>query len=150
MRDRFTDKKKRKSFTIIEIMIVISVLLILAAIAIPGLLRTRLAANETIAIRNLRSISDATIMFRSANSVYPADLSVLASSQPAYLDQAISIGTRSGYNFVLTGGTSTFTATARPQGYRTTGVRSFFIDEDGVMHWTDQDTTATALDQPIS
>jgi len=137
-------------FTLLEIVLVVSLLVLLTSFAIPGLLRSRLSANESIAVRNLRAVGDVAVMYRAAYSDYPADLDTLSAAQPPYLDQAMSSGVRSGYLFSLTGGSQTFSATAAPQDYTITGTRSFFIDETGVIRQTDQDTAATALDQPIS
>jgi len=143
-------KNRLSSFTLLEIVLVVSLLVLLASLAIPGLLRSRLNANENIALRNLRTVGDAAVMYRAAHTGYPADLNALSATQPPYLDQAMSSGVRAGYLFSLAGGSQTFSATATPQEYSITGARSFFIDETGVIRLTDQDTTATALDQPIS
>ena len=137
------------SFTLIEIVLVVSLLILLASFAIPGLLRSRLNTNENVALRNLRTVGNAAVMYRAAYSGYPADLNALSATQPPYLDQALSSGVRAGYLFSLAGGSETFSATATPQDYSITGIRSFFIDETGVIRLTDQDATATALDQPI-
>ncbi len=138
----------RKGFTLVEIMIVVAIIALLAAIAIPNLLRARLNANESAAISALRTVSAAAISFRTVNAAYPAALTNLGSATPAYIDTVLGCAPqpcgKQGYSFALTGGTNTFTATARPQTYQTTGVRSFFVDETGVIRWTDADAAATS------
>lgn len=134
----------RKGFTLVEIMIVVAIIALLAAIAIPNLLRARLNSNESAAISALKTIATGAISFRSVNAAYPTNLAALAGATPPYIDTALGAGARGGYDFVLTGTATTFTATARPQVFQTTGVRSFFVDESGVIRWTNADAAATA------
>lgn len=137
---------KKYGFTLVEIMIVVAIIALLAAIAAPNLLRARINANESAAISALRTIHSSAIGFRSVNVAYPPDLVSLSSSTPAYIDAALGKGERQGYNFSLSGTAVSFSATARPTIYQVTGVRSFFIDESGVLHWTDNDAPATVND----
>lgn len=136
-------------FTLVEIMIVVAIIALLAAIAIPNLLRARLNANESAAIGAMQTISTAAQSFRSTNTTYPANLSALSGASPPYIDSVLGGGAKQGYNFALTGSTNTFTATARPQTFGTTGNRSFFVDESGVIRFTTADAAATASDNPI-
>lgn len=136
----------RKGFTLVEIMIVVAIIVLLAAIAIPNLLRARVNANEAAAVAALHTISSAAQSYRGANPNYPAGLSSMAAplATPPYIDTVLgcvagtsgAICAKQGYSFSVTGAANSFTATARPSVAGTTGVRGFFVDESGVIHWT--------------
>ena len=128
--------RQKLGFTLVEIMIVVAIIVLLAAIAIPSLLRTRLNANEAAALSALRTVSSSAQSYRSANPAYPTNLNSLSSATPAYIDSVLGSGSKQGYTFALTGVTNTFTATARPQTFQTTGVRTFGVDESGVVKYT--------------
>lgn len=140
--------RKRAGFTLVEIMIVVAIIALLAAIAIPNLLRARLNANESAAIAAMQTLSTAAQSYRSANPTYPAALTNLSGATPPYIDSVLGAGAKQGYNFVLTGVTNAFTATAGPQSVGTTGSRYFFVDESGVVR-SNASATATSASSPI-
>ncbi|MDD5595781.1 MAG: prepilin-type N-terminal cleavage/methylation domain-containing protein [Candidatus Omnitrophica bacterium] len=142
--------RRKRGFTLVEIMIVVAIIALLAAIAIPNLLRARLNANEAAAISALKTVASSAISFRSVNAAYPANLAALSAAVPPYIDAVLGAGAKSGYNFALVGAANTFTSTATPQTYQTTGVRSFFVDESGVVRGQDDaGAAATVADPPI-
>ena len=126
----------RPGFTLVEIMIVIAVIALLAAVSIPVFLRARIQANETSAIASLRSISTACIGFRSIQSPlsYPNNLNELGSATPPYIDQILGAGTKQGYSFNYNlVNANQYTCTATPVTPNVTGIRTFFLDESGVI-----------------
>jgi len=140
--------RKQKGFSLIELLIVVAIILIIAAIAIPNLLRARMAANESSAVASIRTINTGMITY---NSTYPtvgfaASLTVLGGVAPCtpssttacLIDSVLAAGTKSGYTFTAAPGTvavpqTTYYATAKPVTANQTGIRSFCSFEDAVV-----------------
>ena len=133
--------RKMAGFTLVEIMIVVAIISLLAAIAIPNLLRARHNANEAASIGALRTISTACESFRSAQTppTYPANLAALSGAVPPYIDAGLAGATaaataRQGYFYTYARvNANQFTCTASPAVTGTTGTRIFFVDESGVI-----------------
>ncbi len=153
--------RKQKGFSLIELLIVVAIILIIAAIAIPNLLRSRIAANEASAVGSIRTINTSEVTYA---STYPqvgfANLSNLGpgtsvdANAAGLLDSVLASGTKSGYVFtVATGGASTggpattYTVQGDPQNSQT-GQRHFFSDQSGVIRFN-VSQQASASDSPL-
>ncbi len=139
---------KKAGFTLVEIMVVVSIIALLAAFAIPNLLRARLSANETTAIASLRVIASSLDSWNSINGQYPTTaqgLAVLSGVNPPYIEPTLGAGAKQGYNFAYTQVSIVqYNCTATPQVYQNTGIRSFIIQEDGVIRGADNNGAALA------
>ena len=153
-------KKNHKGFSLIELLIVVAIILIIAAIAIPNLLRSRMAANEASAVGSIRTINTAAVTYTTTypDAGYPLTLAVLkpaataSSATSDLIDSVLAAGTKSGYTFALTGTAdgppnTGYTATGAPVS-ATSGTRYFFSDQSGVIRGN-AGAVATSASAPL-
>ena len=131
-------KKNNKGFSLLELLIVVAIILIIATIAIPSLLRSRQAANESAAVANLRTINTAEVTYLSSSGGSYGDLPALVSA--GLLDSTFTSGVKAGYNFNVTASGSNYTATALPASSNT-GRFGYYSSPDAVVRFSSHPTS---------
>ena len=161
-------RKQQKGFSLIELLIVVAIILIIAAIAIPNLLRSRMSANEASAVGSLRTINTAEVTY---STTYPdvgfgalanlggtaancAGSTFASSAQACLIDDVLATTTvKSGYNFTATTGTGTpavtYTSLAVPSVNGQSGQRAFCSDQSGVIRFNPGGTACDNTDAAL-
>ncbi len=157
-------QKTEKGFSLIELLIVVAIILVIAAIAIPNFLKSRVAANQASAVASLHTLSLAQMTYASTYGAgYSVDMATLASpigggnptsTAAGLIDSALATGVKSGYSFTYspgpvdsTGRINSFGFTADPVS-SSTGTQFYFTDESGVIR-QNATTIAGATDSPV-
>jgi len=150
--------QRQKGFSLIELLIVVAIILIIAAIAIPNLLRARIAANESSAVASVRTINTAMISYYSSyptvgfatalTNLGPGGVSTACPNPPTsttacLIDGQLASGRKSGYNFGATGTSGNYFAYGTPVTANSTGVRSFCSVADAVVRYVSSGTIST-------
>jgi type IV pilus assembly protein PilA len=164
-------RNKQKGFSLIELLIVVAIILIIAAIAIPNLIRSKMAANEASAVASIRTVNTSEVVYSSTynvanvfspdlkslgdagNSALCAATAVPNATNACLIDPALELATasatpKSGYYFTYAVGTGTYTVNGDPSALNSTGVRSFFSDQTVVIR-AHSGAAAAATDSPI-
>jgi type IV pilus assembly protein PilA len=165
-------RNQHKGFSLIELLIVVAVLLIIAAFAIPNFMRSKMSANQASAVGSLRTMNTACIAYSTTYSQFPAALTNLgpvdssgpglghgyghgpdpvSSTSADLIDSVLAAGEKSGYTFVYTPGTDSqsYTITATPITAAATGQNMYFTDQSGVIRVDTSGSGATVASTPI-
>jgi type IV pilus assembly protein PilA len=141
--------KNKNGFSLIELLLVVAVILIISAIAVPNFLRSRERANEASAVASIRVINTASVTYSMTypDMGYPALITnlggvnpcVASSAQACLIDDLLAQGARGGYTFVWAGDGLTpsvsYTLTGTPEVVGSSGQRMFCTDQTGVIRY---------------
>jgi prepilin-type N-terminal cleavage/methylation domain-containing protein len=156
-------KRDSQGFSLIELLIVVAIILIIAAIAIPNLLQSKMAANQASAVGALRTINTVEIEYSSTyNQGFTSTLAQLGppasgnatSATAGLVDSVLAAGDKSGYSFIyaasaaVNGSTPNYTINANPITVGTTGQNYYYTDATDVIR-QNTSTNSSASDSPI-
>src|SRR5579872_5480254 len=137
MRQSCLRRRGSRGFSLIELLIVIAIILIILAIAVPKLGSAKMNANEMAVLRELQTITSMQTQYYSQFGRYATTLAELgppASGGPGpqaadLIPGSLSSGEKDGYTFVLTATPSGYTVNANPKVYNSSGRRTFYADQ---------------------
>ena len=134
--------KKRRGFSLIELLIVVAIILIIITIALPKLSRARMQSQEVAAIAAIRTLHTAQVQYYSTYGRFATSLTELGPPASGNANAAsadligndLSGGDKSGYKFTLTGNTGGYVINASPVAFNSSGSRTFYSDQTMVIH----------------
>ena len=155
--------QKQKGFSLIELLIVVTVILIIAAIAIPNFLKSKMAANESSALESMRTINTGEVTYAAGcpSIGYSATLvelntGVICASGTGIIDNVLAAGTKSGYTFTYTPGAAdasgivnAYTNVAVPLNVGVTGQRGFYSDQMSVIRYSPDGSAPTVASSAL-
>jgi len=152
--DQFRKRRNASGFSLIELLIVIAIILIILAIAVPKLGSARMNANEMAVIREMQTINTMQTQYMSQFGKFATSLAELgppASGGPGpqaadLIPATLSSGEKDGYTFVMQATPSGYTLNANPKVYNTSGRRTFFSDQNMIIHqnWSAEPANASS------
>lgn len=157
--------RRQRGFSLIELLIVVTIILIISAIAIPNLMHSKMQANEAAAVVTLQTLNSTAVMYSNSYGTFPHALANLgpsggspgsSSAAADLIDSGLATGVKSGYKFTLTvvstdpaGNVVSYAITAVPVTPGSTGQKAFYTDQSGTIR-VSPGGTADSSSPPIS
>jgi len=154
---RHARPRRQRGFSLIELLIVVSIILILITIAVPKFTHAQMYTRETAAIQAIKAIHTAEVQYQSQFGRYAASLTELGppasgtanTSAADLIGNDLANGEKQGYKFIVAATTGGYTINANPVSYNTSGSRSFYSDQSMVIHENYGPEPATAQSKEL-
>ncbi len=150
----FSSSRRRRGFSLIELLIVIAIILVILAVAVPKLGSAKMNANEMVVIREIQTIHQAQTQYMSQFGRFATTLAELGpptSGGPSpqasdLIPSSLTSGEKDGYLFNMTATPQGYTLNVNPKVYNSTGRRTFFSDQTMAIHqnWTAEPANASS------
>jgi type IV pilus assembly protein PilA len=135
-------KRRHAGFSMVELLVVISIIMIILAIAIPSVHKARMNAAEVIVAREVQTIQQAQMQYMSQYGKYARSLGELgppdhgedSPGAASLIPRKLAKGEKDGYLFSLTATATGFAISAVPKSFGSSGRRTFYEDQDGIVH----------------
>jgi type IV pilus assembly protein PilA len=136
-------RRRESGFSLIELLIVVAIILIILAIALPQVNKIQMNAREMAAVAQIRTLLTAQTQYMSQFGHYATSLPELGPaaggategpSAAGLIPQSLATGSNSGYNFTVTGSAGGYAVLAVPVAFNNTGRRTFYADQSGIIH----------------
>lgn len=154
--------RTQRGYSLLETLVVVSIIMIIAGMAIPNVLQFKMTATEASAVESVRTLNQACSLYRMEHGVYPAAIQDLntggatTSSSTDPVDSALASGLKGGYSFSYkatsvdsSGNVQSYSITAEPVSRGATGEKGFYADDSGPIR-VNPTGTATVASPPIS
>lgn len=149
-------RNRERGFTLMELLIVIAIILIILSIALPQMSKSQMHARETAAIEEMQTINKVQVQYYSQFGQYATSLTQLGPPTAAgaaegpqaagLIPASLANGSASGYNFTITATPTGYAVSAVPKAFGSTGRRTFYTDQTGIVreNWGQDPATATS------
>lgn len=147
-------RRRLRGFSLIELLIVIAIILIILTIAVPRLSVAQMNAREMAVVREIQTVNTAQAQYMSQFGKFAASMAELgppASGGPGpaaadLIPGSLSSGEKDGYSFILAATPSGYSLTVNPKVYNTTGRRTFYSDQNMIIHqnWSAEPANASS------
>jgi type IV pilus assembly protein PilA len=148
-------RRQQRGFSLIELLIVIAIILIILSIALPQMSKSRMHAQEMAAIKTLNTINTTEIQYQSQFGKFATAITQLGPppsgggegpEAAGLISGNLASGTSSGYNFTVTQTPGGYAVSAMPKTFGSTGRRTFYTDQTGVIreNWSQDPATPTS------
>ena len=142
----------RRGFSLIELLIVIAIILVIITVAVPPYQRAQTLAREMAASKAVQTIQTDEVIYQSqyghfASSLRelgPPDAGPSSAAAAGLISGALASGALGGYKFTLTGTADTYAIAASPVAFGSSGVKSFYLDQSGILRATEVQESATS------